>query len=477
MNSRRKKAFEYVDSYYEKYTYFGWCYGTKDFCYKKISEIIRYIVENDLQNTFEYTEHDETNELGYEKDVEVLNDWHYELVKSGLVNLNFEVLKLLIEYGMDVNSADGLILRTAYKAGDIDWIDYFISKGAKFGKESDGFIEACESDKVEVLEHWIRNGGVVPNNPGYPCISMACLLGNFDMVKLLVENGVDLSDPNRNGVRIACRLGFKRTLKYLLDNNAAIEGVRHHQLEYACLTEDIELVKMILDYYDSLGVLEKKNQSCTKEGEKAQNDSFLRHDSFDHVEKYKITKALLEKGEPIQNCDLLDGIEIAIRLNNTELLKILLTCKISFTNHTDILNPFIKNHDIEVVKLLLENGLSVHGNTDVLQTALKEKNAEIIRLLLLHGAKIYWYSKYLKYVNLDDIETLQLMLTCCPGICGDSYLLQSSIDKNKIDVVKLLLKDTTTFYNCELDFIYIACRSNNVEMLKLGFWNQGSMSS
>ncbi|OMH79919.1 putative ankyrin repeat protein L25, partial [Zancudomyces culisetae] len=210
-------------------------------CRDKLVEIIDYIVEKNLQSTLNDAEYNETNESGYENNVEELIDRHYELVKSELINRNFGMLKLIVEYGADINSYDGLILKTAYKAGDIGWIDYFISKGARFKKRSDGFEEACKSDKVEVLEHWIKNGGVIPKNPEYECINMACLLGNFDMVKLLVENGVDLSDPTRNGVRIACRLGFKKTLKYLMNNNAVIEGVFHHQLEYACLTESLEL--------------------------------------------------------------------------------------------------------------------------------------------------------------------------------------------------------------------------------------------
>ncbi|OMH78812.1 putative ankyrin repeat protein L25 [Zancudomyces culisetae] len=199
-------------------------------CYDKLLELINYISKKNLQRTFDDTEYDETNGLRNENNIEVLNDRHYELAKLELINRNFGMLKMLIEYGLDVNSHDSLILKTAYKAGDIDWIDYFISKGAKLKGRSDGFEEACKSDKVEVLEHWIKNGGVIPKNSRYECINMACLLGNFDMVKLLVENGVDLSDPTRNGVRIACRLGLKRTLKYLLDNNAVVEGVGDHQL-------------------------------------------------------------------------------------------------------------------------------------------------------------------------------------------------------------------------------------------------------
>ncbi|OMH82994.1 putative ankyrin repeat protein [Zancudomyces culisetae] len=215
VNSKKKDITDVFPSYHTYVSFKDLKSITSRNYYVKLVEIIEYIVDNYLQNTLKHIEYNELGNSGC-GDVEILNDRHYDIVKSDLANQNFEMLKLLIEYGMDINSYDSLILRTAYKAGDIGWINYFISKGAKFSKESDGLEEACKSDKVVVLERWIRNGGVVPKNPEYPCINMACSLGNSDMVKLLVESGVDISDPERNGVRISCRLGLWRILDYLI---------------------------------------------------------------------------------------------------------------------------------------------------------------------------------------------------------------------------------------------------------------------
>ncbi|OMH81459.1 putative ankyrin repeat protein [Zancudomyces culisetae] len=378
------------------------------------------------------------------------------------------MLKTLIEYGLDVNSHDSLILKTAYKAGDIEWIYYFISKGAKLKGISDGFEEACKSDKVDVLKYWIKNGGVVPKDPEYECINMACLLGNFDMVKLLVENGVDLSDPTRNGVRIACRLGLKRTLKYLLYNNAVVEGVGDHQLEHACMAENIELVKMILGYYDGLGVLEKKDKTDTNEGESL-DFSHFDNENTDRFKEYSITKTLLGYGEHIQNIDLLNGIKAAVAVINIEILRLLLKYKIDLDNCFKLIYFAVKFGNTEMVELLLENGLSVKDSSDIVGVALEAKNVEIIGLLLRHGAKIHRNSDYLMDVNLDDNKTLQLMLTCCPEIGSDSYLLQASVEKNKIDAAKLLLKDTFSLKDSKYNYILQAYKCNNIEMVKLLF--------
>ncbi|OMH85830.1 putative ankyrin repeat protein L63 [Zancudomyces culisetae] len=423
-----------------------------------------------LQNQFDETEYDEINKFGYENRVKVLNDRHYELVKSELVNQNFEMLKLLIEYGADVNSGNGLILRTAYKAGDIEWIEYFIGKGAKFDGESDGFEEACKSDKVEVLEHWIMKDGVVPKNPEYPCINMACLLDNFDMVKLLVENGVDLSDPERNGVRIACRLGLKRTLKYLLENNAVIEGVRHHQLEYACVIQDIRLVKMILEYYDGLGVLEKKDKTDSKEGEEFQHDSFLDNVNPGRFEEYKITKILLEKGKPIQNSDLLDGAMASIIANSIEILKILLSYNINLSNGFKMLENSVKAGNTDVVKVLLENGLSVNDDVYVVNAPIRTNNLELIKVLLLHGAQLPKKSySYREVPNLDSIETLQLILSYNPEIHVVESLLELYLLKNNLEAVNLIMKDSTSLNNSCDNYVLHACSNNNMDILKLLF--------
>ncbi|OMH80489.1 putative ankyrin repeat protein L25 [Zancudomyces culisetae] len=231
VNSKRKDISDVFHSYYTSFCFSSLKSKISGACYDKLVDIVEYIVENGLQTTFSDTEHKEAGGFSYGEGLGMLNNRHYEMVKLELVDRNFEMLKLLVEYGMNVNSHDSLILRTAYKGGDINWINYFISKGIRLEGGSDGFDEAIRSNNIEVLEHWVRNGGVIPKNPEYECINMACLLGNFDMVKLLVESGVDLSDPERNGVRIACRLGLRRTLKYLLDNNAVVDGVPHYQVE------------------------------------------------------------------------------------------------------------------------------------------------------------------------------------------------------------------------------------------------------
>ncbi|OMH78604.1 putative ankyrin repeat protein [Zancudomyces culisetae] len=312
---------------------------------------------------------------------------------------------------------------------------------------SDGFEEACKSDKVEVLKHWIRSGGMVPKNPKHSCINMACLLGNFGMVKLLVENGVDLSDPNQN--------------------NATLGNICGYQLEYACFIENIELVKTILEYYDGLGVLERKDKINTKKRKRVQDFDCLDHENTGKLEEYKITKTLLEKGENIQNSDLLNGVKIAIEMDNIKTLKILLAYKIDFCNHSEVLIAVIGNKNIDMIKLLLKNGLNVKTNKYIINLALGTKNFEIIRLLLEHGVQVDKDSDYLDCLITGDIKILKLVLSYRPYIGGSSRLLETAIELNKLEAVKLLLKDTTSLKDSKYNHVLQACKRNNTEMLKM----------
>ncbi|OMH82819.1 putative ankyrin repeat protein L63 [Zancudomyces culisetae] len=435
-------------------------------CYDSLVEIIKYIAKNDLQSTFNDTEYNEINEFMDQKKV-VLNDRHYELVKSELVNRNFELLKIIVENGADIDLHNSMFLRTAFKVGDIDWIDYFISKGAKLKGGSDGFEEACRSNKIEVLKHWIKNGGVVPKNPEYECIKMACLLGNFDMVKLLVESGVDLSNPERNGVRIACRLGLKRTLKYLMDNNAILGNICRYQLERVCLIRNIDLVKTILEYYDGLGKLEKWNKKNIKKGRKLKIINHLDQQNTDRLDEYSLTKALLEKGEPIHNSDLLDGVEAAVIVANTEVLGLFLTYEFNLDDIYKILRIAVQLGNTDVVKVFMDNGFIIESNLDIVNIALETKKIEMVGLLLQHDAKNKSNSDFLRHINLDNIETLQLILACCPEIGDDSSLLQHAIEKNNIEAVKLLLKNTRSLKHIEYNYVLWACEINDLEILKL----------
>ncbi|OMH85742.1 putative ankyrin repeat protein L25, partial [Zancudomyces culisetae] len=250
----------------------------------------------------------------------VLSDCDYELAKSNIVDRNLGMIGLLIDGGLDANLSNHLVLRTAYKSGDIGWIDYFIEKGAKLGTEGYcGLDEACQSDNIEVLKHWFRNGGTVPTDPKHNGVRVASSVGNFEMVRLLVKNGACLSDPTYSGIKEACELNHQEILKYLVKNNAAVGDLEYYQWENAVMTGDVKLANMILEYYANMRMSKKGKEraleeKCTLTLPKTQTP--------ESDPEYEYLKVVLEHSSIIDEYDLVEDLWMAkaLRRNKTATL-------------------------------------------------------------------------------------------------------------------------------------------------------------
>ncbi|OMH81212.1 putative ankyrin repeat protein L25 [Zancudomyces culisetae] len=238
---------------------------------------------------------------------DILDDEHFQAIKAKLLDRDFDLLKLLIENGAPINSHYFLVLRTAFRAGSIKWIDYFISKGARLGTEGyNGVSEACESGEVAVLRYLLKRGAIVDGESQFNGIKIACKLGNLQMVKLLVEKKADLSDPRYNGIKEACESNSLQILKYLLDKKAIVGDLHHSGLDKACLTGNIELVKMLIKH--KVDLHSPKNNGI-KEACKANS--------------LEIVKLLVKSGAKPEDVEY-NGICEACENNNFELVNFLI---------------------------------------------------------------------------------------------------------------------------------------------------------
>ncbi|OMH79625.1 putative ankyrin repeat protein L25 [Zancudomyces culisetae] len=299
-----------------------WCYAMEWTVKQLLFNIVDHIEKNKLHHTI--LEAKITGPISvFKKTIAgetVLSDCDYELAKSNIVDRNLGMIGLLIDGGLDANLSNHLVLRTAYKSGDIGWIDYFIEKGAKLGTEGYcGLDEACQSDNIEVLKHWFRNGGTVPTDPKHNGVRVASSVGNFEMVRLLVKNGACLSDPTYSGIKEACELNHQEILKYLVKNNAAVGDLEYYQWENAVMTGDVKLANMILEYYANMRMSKKGKEraleeKCTLTLPKTQTP--------ESDPEYEYLKVVLEHSSIIDEYDLVEDLWMAkaLRRNKTATL-------------------------------------------------------------------------------------------------------------------------------------------------------------
>jgi hypothetical protein len=103
-----------------------------------------------------------------------------------ICNRRFIQMKMIVEWGCTVNRADGMMLRSACRYGELEMVQYLIEKGAN----------------VRVMN-------------GAP-LRLASSRGHFEVVKVLVENGANPSDPD--AMKYALDGNFNEIANYLYEN-------------------------------------------------------------------------------------------------------------------------------------------------------------------------------------------------------------------------------------------------------------------
>ena len=108
--------------------------------------------------------------------------------KNGLSNAcrhgHIDIVKLIIEKGVDADADCALGLFYACEGGHIDIVKLMIEKGAddwNWGLEG-----ACQCGNIDIIKLLIEKGA----NPDYGFYS-ACYGGNIDIVKFLIEKGTN----------------------------------------------------------------------------------------------------------------------------------------------------------------------------------------------------------------------------------------------------------------------------------------------
>ena len=237
------------------------------------------------------------------------------LLYKAIVEGNIDIIKLLIAHGADINSTNNRsesVLQAATSQGNIDIIKLLVDHGGNFNykdKNGSSIINySILSDNIEIVKYFIDKGVDVKSD--YKMLNLAIDKSNIGLVKLLVENGADVNcckndlTPAINAVR----LGSLVILRYLVEEGADINLQNINgmtPLMFAVV--DMEKVQL-LDNISSNNILEE-----------------ARVWKFPDIDKkIKIVQYLIESGADlsIQNNAKLTAYHIALYFKNVKALKL-----------------------------------------------------------------------------------------------------------------------------------------------------------
>ncbi len=393
-----------------------------------------------------------------------------------------EILKLLVENGLDLNKFDDKGTSILFSLMSIESVnesvEYIVKNIPDINiKEQKSavtpLILSSYESKKEFVELLLKYGADVnlQNDIGDTALINAVHSGNVEIVKLLLEYGANTEIRQKDGdtalmilciecddmivsVEIASLL-----LKYGADiNKRAIDSIS--ALYLAVESGNVEITKLLLENGADIN-FKYINPNAT-----------ILHIAS-KVGNIDIIKLLLDKGIDIniENEEKFTPLNIAIFSNNIDTVKFLIKNGASInTNDTAKISALIssvasKNININIIKYLIDNGADVNFKFRKRLSALysaRNQNIEVVKLLIENGAnineiinipnnhKFSFFKKFFYYLN--------------NFIYGKLTLFKSAIIDNNIELVKVFIA-----YEVKLDkeCLLLALRQNNIEIVKL----------
>ena len=159
-------------------------------------------------------------------------DWSGETpICRAIRHRNFDIVKLLVENGADVNIVSDKLTSPLYYAvifEDVNIVKYLIDNGAEvnnrgFYLDRTALHQACNLDRKDIvkllLEHNINVN--IRDDKGETALHYAVINNNTDIIKLLIDNGTEINARNYEGqtaLHIAVIYKNIEAIKTLLDS-------------------------------------------------------------------------------------------------------------------------------------------------------------------------------------------------------------------------------------------------------------------
>ena len=408
----------------------------------------------------------------------------------------------------------GRLVNYACADNDLEMVKFLIEHGVDINK----LLSSCNSSNNKIVKYLIEHGVDIKNseNNRKSLLLDAFTNNNIEMINYLLPNNdtkLNLNQYSKNEkttlLILACQHGHLKYVKYFLDqgiNPKSIDQYNNTPLYYACFYGYLDIVKLLVKYSNPTekkkfgGVDDEKSEN--KYYKEINDDEDEYNDSDDDDDDDKDMNILFNtngNGETL--------LITACHRGHLEIIKYLLYCHLDVNlgdkyGNTPIMIACRHGH-LDIVKYFVEykydngsvvdiNQKNLYGLTP-LMVALTNGYYDIVEFLLHHQARFNEQEKKnteLKqaYINRDfsiiiknindflktDDELYENLIN--DGQCQNNKYINSkyffinyACIKNNIDMVRYLIENEVNenVPNYCITSLMIACIGHNVELIKL----------
>lgn len=181
----------------------------------------------------------------------IIENVYINIIYVAIKHNHLEIIKYFIEIGNDpiykikrLNKA----VMSATCRNNIALVEYFGNQGADFDFTEDyNYILAiaCRNENLEILKYLI-NKGVDPTVGNNYILLNACRYDNLEIVKYLISQGADPFDRNNEALIEACRYNNLNIVKYLI--SIGVDVSAQDNMPISLLLLDRECAEYLISY-------------------------------------------------------------------------------------------------------------------------------------------------------------------------------------------------------------------------------------
>lgn len=275
----------------------------------------------------------------------------------------------------------------------------------KFNLQNEtAFTSAVDNNHTEIVKIIIQNGVDIHYGKDY-ALKWASHFGNLDLVKFLVENGAYLYSESNTALKWAINQGHLDVAQFLLESGANINAGNGCIMKKVLCTFDFELIKRLISLHPYLrlhvdndlikSVVDNKNTgliTAKLKDYEILNTNLINAVYYNNV--YEVKK-YIEQGANVHIRNN-SPLQLAAANGYSEICEILIQHGADVRANGDkAVCLASKNNHLDTLKILIKASADMRTNMDYpLRWSARNGHAKIVKFLLKKGANVHAKKEY-----------------------------------------------------------------------------------